>query len=249
MQVVSWNINGGASRAKLDWLLGKTWDVALLQEVSDKGWKRLKRHDDYVAISTIEHVPAPRRGVRRLAATILLRPPLQARPSPSPLADDDPFREQCLAVTLAGSDITLVSFHAPNAAERDQSEKERCIGALSDWLVTQVRVVVGADLNVGRRTLDDPARPFHERMANQLEFVCSDARHGLIDSYRFGARDQSAPWTYCFSGRSKPDRRDYLFASRKLSVNNAGIWHDALSKSDSGHLSDHAAVWADYATT
>jgi endonuclease/exonuclease/phosphatase family metal-dependent hydrolase len=152
-------------------------------------------------------------------------------------------------------EVTVVSWHTPNAAGDGREVKMAAYAAMSEWLRAASRpVVIGADLNTWVDPVElrvaDPADPFFEEHA----FVGVDPSHGLVDAYRSvlaadGELERLA--------RERPDgplavshvlgsgtqhRMDRIFASPDLIPRAGGYEHAAAVNAGS----DHALHWIDF---
>jgi exonuclease III len=254
IRVLSWNVHGGPSDAKVEWLLAQPWDVAVLLEVSQTGWRRLRGVADLSVASVFEYRPHSTRRGRRMGVAVAVRPPHTLSPAypPAGFGDAEPFADQCTAVDaiLDGHPVTVVGFHAPNAAVRGQAAKERTYRSLHEWLAAQRgdrQFIVGVDSNVWGSGLDGPHSPTNPALIEQTGFLADGARHGLVDTFRVAAKDRTVAWTYERRRKGHEpyrDRMDRILVSPSLRPVDAGVLLDARGTLKGHRMSDHAAVWA-----
>lgn len=201
--VVSWNVQRiGARTPKIEFLLDRVWDIAVLMEVTPKLWDELT-----------SAIGAGATGAYALALTevIDMKHPhgivLLARngwelhdpwlpPTPDSGAESRPRPERWMAASAvhpAGS-VVVAGFHAPYAAGRDDAERTRnrarkrqAYEALTEWLSRQPTVVVGMDGN----NWWDPVQlvpPIRDERSQDFwaenRFHGAEPEHGCVDTYR-----------------------------------------------------------------
>lgn len=252
IRVLVWNLGGGPSDQKLDWLEANQWDVAVLLEVSIRGAARLPGR--FASRSVLDYMPSRNGRGRRMMVAVCARPGVELGPAYAPAGFEygEPFAEQCMAVDAsAGSEVfTVVGFHGPNAADRGQSSKEAAYERLARWLGTVDRpTVVAADTNtwtVGTSVKEGDPRA---ELWHQERFQQDGVSHRLKDAYRAAAlnrahlADPDACWTYRTRGRSGREvRMDKIFVPEAATVVDAAVDHTARGPG----LSDHAAVWVEF---
>lgn len=154
-----------------------------------------------------------------------------------------------------GLEVTVVSWHTPNAAGDGREVKMQAYSAMSEWLAQAPRpLAIGADLNTWQDPVDlaaaDPTHPFHD----EHEFVGPNPKHGLLDAYRTviegdGTIEQmrASTWTGPLAvsyvlGDGAEHRMDRIFASPDLKPVAGG--YDLESARQAG--SDHALHWIDF---
>lgn len=193
LRILGWNIAGGPSGTKLEWLRAREWDVAILLEVSTRGAGRLLAATEFVTRCVSQYRPRSSRRGRRMMVAVCARPGVELGDAYPPIgfAAVESFEDQCMAVdaTSQGIPFTVVGFHAPNAAVRGQSSKELLFERLAAWLKGNDRdVFLGADMNcwatgVGPGNPDPKPHLWH-----QERFRAQDETHPLVDSYRKAGR-------------------------------------------------------------
>ena len=152
-------------------------------------------------------------------------------------------------------ELTVVSWHTPNAASDGRAVKMAAYSAMGEWLQQAPRpLVVGADLNTWVCPVDllvaDPDDGFYEEHA----FVGPDPAHGLADAYRtvfegdgrldwLRAEGALGPLAISHVLESGAEHRmERIFASRNLTPVDGG--YDYAGAAASG--SDHALHWIDF---
>lgn len=229
--------------------------VVALQEVRGHVAKELRaRHPGPSVCSHEEHGPATwgRMGCGLLLAegtAILDKGVVGDLPKPQ--------RSLWARVRLPdGLELTVVSWHTPNAAGDGRITKMGAYAAMSRWLATVAQpVVLGADLNTWSDRLDlRPARPGSD-FYDEHEFVGPDPAHGLVDAHRTvltnnGAlatmrqSDHTGPLAVSHTLRSGAEHRmDRIYASPTLRPTDGSYDYEAARRGGS----DHALHWVDFA--
>ena len=250
MRVLLWNTHGGPGKRRLEWLDSRSWDVAILLEVSATGRERLEALADGWVTSGPVGVTG---SGRRYYATVVARPSVAfvgVLAPPSFTAADGYYQERVHAVTVhaAGEEWVIVATHMPNSVVRgggkDHSRKERCYEELGSWLSDRdpgERLVLGMDCNRGDwRASVSPVKE-HSRIAQQ--FVRHPEDFGLRDvylDYHAPAERPTTYWTQTAEGLHG-HYFDRIFVRSQVTVVSAPvIHHDVVMGATK--LSDHAAV-------
>jgi exonuclease III len=149
-------------------------------------------------------------------------------------------------------EVTVVSWHSPNAAGDGRKIKMAAYRAMSDWLAAAERpLVLGADLNTWHDPVDleqaDPADEFFE----EHEFLGLEPRHGLVDAFRASLERKGrladllepAPplaVSHLLAGGAG-HRMDRIFVSTDLAPIEGEYWYDEAIEAGS----DHALHWVE----
>lgn len=282
LRVLTWNVNlftAGRIDDKAALLARLDWDVALLQEVEQPSFQRLvERFPEASAAYGCAVAPT---GKRPNGAVVLARSgwtietsgvvPWDGTWDVEGPEDARPQSDRAVWAVLRCGDqrVTVASFHAPNAARRNEDERRwavcrklRAYAALDAWLRSvDGPVVVGMDANAWVDSAadcfaDPPTWDQLDDQAAIMRFLLDgDAEHGLRDGYRAWLRARpdelerlrverpNGPLavTYVRGGnRPVADRFDVLMASRQVEVLDVvHRYEDALVAG-----SDHAIVQA-----
>jgi len=274
LRFVSWNLNNfsqarGADKVEL--LRDLRWDVAALQECGRRTYELiLSTLGDVDGVHALDVTPSSRRRNHYGCALLSRVGPFsnpRVWPAPPRPADvpEAPFPESCLFASIDTRDrhLTAVSFHAPHAAGRSQSErtwriarKNAAYRQLVEGLnATTGTVIVGMDGNVWTDPVElhtvDPDHP----QVDVLSFHLKDPPHRVIDVYRtwLSHPDQRSellrlqpdgPLATTYnrrkSGEPKYERMDRVYATADVTV--TGVCHGYQEARAVG--SDHAFVVA-----
>lgn len=255
MKTLLWNVNRGPGARRIDWIANQEWDVAMLLEVSGRGWLDLSADDRWAASGTFEQ---PYTGSRRFMTAVLARNGAQLLDTPvsGPVFDvlDGRYQERAHAVRVAADDVewTIAAVHMPNSVTRtggkDHAPKDACYEQLAKWLkpiVERERLIIGIDTNRGdwphSTSRPRPGGPFVQEFLRNLQ------HHGVRDVYLDDpAGTPARPETHWTrrGGDYRGHYYDRILVSRAVRVVSPPTFH-----TDLGHpanrqtrLSDHAAV-------
>lgn len=156
-----------------------------------------------------------------------------------------------------GSEVTAASWHAPYTDRTGITRKTTAYEAVTDWCRHAPRpLVLGADLNTWRDTVQLlPALPGEKHEAEHA-FVGPEPRHGLVDAHRTvlharGALHQleqtqpDGPLAVSYELRSGAGQRmDRIFADPTLRPSDSS--YEPLDRARAAG-SDHAPHWVDFA--
>jgi endonuclease/exonuclease/phosphatase family metal-dependent hydrolase len=255
LRVVDWNLDGSSAlEAKLDLLAAMTWDVVLLQEVTEASWDRLRRLGD-AAVWSGDHLPALSQPPRYRSAIVVRGHDLEdlgvveGVPSPE--------RTSTARLRVDGWTCTVASLALPPGVSWGDAGKGRQADRLACWLRDLVDpVVVGLDANAPRW---DRPRLGDSEWWNEHEALLlgTDRLHDLRDAYRDVLRHDGArraavlaerpdgPLAVSYRrghGRDAIDcRYDHVLVSPAFEVRDVRYLLDEAR----GAGSDHALVVAD----
>jgi len=149
-------------------------------------------------------------------------------------------------------EVTIASWHSPNAAGDGRETKMAAYRAMSAWLAAAPRpLVLGADLNTWQDPIEleqaDPANEYYE----EQEFLGAEPRHGLLDAYRTvlerqgrieGLRESAPPLavSHVLKGGAG-HRMDRILVSAELVPIEGEYWYDEAIEAGS----DHALHWVE----
>ena len=275
---VTWNMRYTTSvpncRARWDFLLNDIqWDVLALQEVSDAAWRYFlaqeSQHQGFCTLDSVFELPAGSHkrpgGVALLARHGFTLDRAALIPDYPDIALPELRKpERGLFARLDGlaEPVTVVSWHAPHAADGQWRTKYRAYQVLTRWLETREGpVVLGCDANNWDLRLDlarpnPPKAESHYRWQN-LFFSCRPT-HRLRDAFvdylgehpdeydRARLDHPAGPLaiTHIRGNQHKrtADRFDYILMSPELRVTECD--HEFLTATSSKVGSDHGTVAA-----
>lgn len=222
-------------------------DVIALQEV--RGAQARQFAATHAGPTVFSHDLHPGATLRWMGCGLLVNAGAKVHAAGVVASLPKPQRSVWARVALPGQGaVTIVSWHAPNAAGDGREVKMTAFAAISAWLRTAERpLVLCGDFNTWNDPVEltdpDPADPYYEEVA----FVGPAPRHGLVDGYRevLGRSGQ-------LQGRSEGPlavshvlssgaghRFDRIFISPDLSaVDGAYLYAESLEAG-----SDHALHW------
>ncbi|MCB0020321.1 MAG: endonuclease/exonuclease/phosphatase family protein [Anaerolineales bacterium] len=264
VRVASWNLRYSAtkrSRQLLAYLESMDWDVILLQEVSEKAWRLLRKMEDVQALYALDGFGIEPQGKVHHGVAVLARNGLSLH-APQTIAGL-PKDERALSVRVEGLETPFraVTWHAPNASGEGRSVKMQAYTAMTAYLAQlQEPTVLGFDGNHWNRNISltmaaspDPGSDWYP----ESEFFCRQPAHNLYDTLiaylkndsvgyrRLVQRRPEGPLAVSYirgsSNKPIPDRFDYIFASEHFDTDYCEYdFEGAIAAS-----SDHALVQAD----
>ena len=278
MRVITWNVNSfnpARSDDKLHLLELVDWDVALLQEVGVSAFE-VFTSGSFCGVHAVSLLGGAW-DKRAHGVAILVRGGATIGEGELvPIEEDaeaeaDHWRRARIMsarVSLGGADLTVASFHAPDAAgqraerTRKVALKMRLFRSLDLWVrSTTSPLVIGMDGNVWEDSVEPTALDPLSEFYDQSRFHDSGADHGLRDAMyehltrnrpdllerrlKLGVRpeDGALAVTYQRSTNNYPkvNRMDRIYVSRDFRVQDVETFYDeALTVG-----SDHALVVAD----
>jgi exonuclease III len=264
LRFATWNLRYCTKQAPLraKFLQALDWDIIALQEVSQKAWKAFSSEGIFEqGFYTFSEFNLDSEDRRKHGAAILARKGF--RLSEPELIPGLPKSERALAVKLDGypSPITIVSWHAPNAAGERIGPKMQAYEAITDWLEERTGLIIlGFDGNHWNLNVDlappDSAGESNE-WYQESSFFSATPRHRLQDALlAYYRRDVKAynealvfrpngPLAVSYQrGSSRNpvlDRFDYVFVSPEIDVDLC--YYD--SERGLSARSDHGIVIAD----
>lgn len=256
-RVATWNLDwwGRFERRKSPWDLIKkaAADVFALQEV--RGSEIDDVRSQHAGETLFSHEIYPRATLRWMGCGLLLAEGAQLLEKGVILDLPKPQRGLWARVDLPGQGpLTIVSWHAPNAAGDTRKVKMRAYEVMADWLAdAEPPLVLGADLNTWIDPVEllkaEPSDPYFEESA----FVGPEPSHGLVDGFRAALRHkgllaplrQKSPEGPLAVSHVLSDgashRMDRIFVSSTLVPVDGDYWYDEAKWAGS----DHALHWID----
>ena len=254
---VTWNVDWWRRRPqqvpRADFIAGFDADVVALQELSGAEAKVLRRsHRGPSIFSHEEYEPATWGW---MGCGLLLRDGVEVLHQGVVLGLPKPQRSLWARIRMPGDDeVTVVSWHAPNAAGDGVGVKMAAYRAMSAWLAEQGPVVLGADLNTWSDRLDLQAPVEGDPFFHEHAFVGVNPAHGLLDAYRcvraadgqmdgLRADRPEGPLavSHVLDGGAE-HRMDRVYCSDSLVPMAAGYELEASYRAGS----DHALHWVDF---
>ena len=259
MRFATWNLDwwhrSRAPAARVTLIERTGADIVALQEVSSDVANRLRDHRNGPCVFSQEVYPPA--TWRWMGCGLLF--PQGARLVEAGVVEGLPKPQRSLWATAEFPDVgqvTVVSWHTPNAAGDGREVKMAAYETMTDWLAGRDGpVLLGADLNTWRDPVDLIEPELGEPFAAEHGFVGPEPAHGLVDAYRRRLQGTGALEDL---RRHRPEgplavshvladgsghRMDRIFISPEILVHDASYaYHEAIAAG-----SDHALHWADIA--
>jgi endonuclease/exonuclease/phosphatase family metal-dependent hydrolase len=265
MRFASWNLGycgKEGARRRVEFLHNSDWDVVALQEVSRHAWVVFTESSlAESSACTLEMFEPPPPRKRQHGVALLSRNGFQL--SPPKLLAGFPKAERALIArtTVGDTPVTVISWHAPNAAGEGVMTKMQGYRGIVGWLGTlSGPIILGFDGNHWNRSVD--LEPEHVPASDDpwlLEnlFFGSNRVHRLRDAFLDHLRVRPAEHeeikkrrphgplavSYIRGSKANPteDRFDYVFITDELSVTECSYDYQGAKAAGS----DHGIVTAD----
>ena len=264
VRVATWNVNwftrsAASHRSKVAFMAEQSWDVLALQEVTD-GLQEAIRD---AGIAEVVAFPAP--SDERFTSGLIARNGFVLSQISLLGQSPQPRRGLWAHAQVNGFGFDVLSWHAPNAANRENRPVKRAgYMAFVEWCGgRRGPLVVGTDANHGSfyvREEDFPGSPFkldfpHDEWWEENQFWTQadpdlrDVWIQYLDDHPQVLAEIRAGWTggpsavsYTRGSRKRPvpDRFDYVLASPEFSV--CSVTYDYEGGCSAG--SDHAFLAA-----